>query len=128
MDDLSDQYTQYENNTNPLDFFTSSGEFNTELFNRTFREEQLKRIKFYRNQEQDFLNSLDTDPPEKKLLDFTVGEHVINTKDAFFGIIYDLSSEQLTSDIFTKNNRLFYLGLIFLTIYLTYLFLKNLND
>ena len=40
---LKDQYRPYEEPlNNPLDFYTSSGEFNVAQFNKTFRKEQVQ--------------------------------------------------------------------------------------
>lgn len=123
-----DQFTKYEDQvTDPLAFYTSSGQFNLENFNRTFREEQLKRINFYRNAEIQRLKQLqDIQPVSPPIFQLSVGEHLIKLKNAFFGIVRDLQTEPLNSDIFTKNNRLFYVGLFLVMIFIIYLIFNSL--
>lgn len=125
--ELPDQFTEYENKTyNPIDFYTSSGEFNLSLFNRTYREEQLKRIQFFRDQELKRLRQEDADTKSKpNLLDLTLKQHLTNFKDTFFGIWHDLQTQPLTTKIFTKNNRLFYIGVLLVLIFIIYLVLYS---
>lgn len=124
--ELPDQFTRYESKiTNPLDFYTSSGEFNLALFNKTFREEQLKRVAFYRQEEINRLNELNArQPPPLKLHQQSVGDHLLKMKDSVFGLIGDSITEPINTDIFIKDNRLFYLSMLFLTIFIIYLIIK----
>lgn len=65
---------------------------------------------------EESLNQLNTYKP-KPITDQTVGEILINTKDAIFDIFGDLlRPRQLSSETLTKNNRLYYLGILFLLI------------
>src|SRR5690606_7934556 len=65
---LPDQFWQYDNmNYNPLDFFTASGDFNLALFNKTYRDEQLRRMNYYNDLEKkrlEELNSLQEKQPD----------------------------------------------------------------
>lgn len=126
--DLPDQFIQYDEKTyNPLDFYTSSGEFNLALFNKTFRQEQINRIQFYRKQEEDRLRRLSEEPGPPKFHDLSVGQHLIQMKATVFNIISDISAgKPITPQLFLKDNRLFYLGLLFVVIFVFFLILSNL--
>lgn len=122
--DRDDQFTPYEDKSyDPARFFTSSGEFNLSQFNKLYREEQLKRINFYRSQEEARLKELDKNQPAPDLLNYTLGQHLINMKNTPFNIGSDLINDQFSYRIFTKDNRMFYLGLILVIIFLIYLIL-----
>lgn len=123
-----DQFTRYEDlNKNNFDYFTSSGEFNLALFNKTFREEQLKRIDFYKKLEEERLSELNkTIKPKLALHEMSIAQHIFNMKNTFFGIITDLQVEQLTTDIILKDYRLFYIGLFFVIVFIIYVIFKHL--
>jgi hypothetical protein len=118
---LQPQYNQF-------DFYTSSGEFNLAKFNQVFREEQIKRVDYYRKKDAEDLAKLNKEGPPKKLDQLSIGDHIIGIKNTAFNIIVDLQNEPLTIDIFTKDNRLFYLGLLMLIIFLIYLIFKYVYD
>ena len=123
---VEDQFTPYEEPTyNPLDFFTGSGEFNLALFNKVFREEQRRKQAYFRELEEKRLRELNKEPPPPKLHQLSIGQHLFNMKDSVIGIIYDMQSEPLSPEIFLKQNRLFYVGLLLLTIFIIYLILAN---
>uniref|UniRef100_A0A6C0CD26 Uncharacterized protein n=1 Tax=viral metagenome TaxID=1070528 RepID=A0A6C0CD26_9ZZZZ len=128
--DLPDQFWKYENMTyNPLDFFTSSGEFNLALFNKTYRDEQLKRMNYYNEIEKkrlEELNALQISNPD--LLELSLGDHLINLKNTPFEIAKDLRTQPLNSEILLKGNRIFYLGIYLIGIFVLYLIINNLVD
>ena len=124
--ELKDQYTSYENPVyNPLDFYTSSGQFNLALFNKTYREDQTKRIAFYRSEDEKLLSQLDKEPPKLKLHDLSIMQHLLNIKNTWFDLINDLIEQPLNSDILLKNDRLFYIGLTFVLFCLIYFLLSS---
>jgi hypothetical protein len=125
---IPDQFQRYEDvNKNSFDYFTSSGEFNLALFNKTFREEQLKRIAFYKKLEENRIDELNkTIKAQPALHELTVGQHILNMKNTFFNIIQDIQTEPLNLTILTKNYRLFYIGLFFVLIFITFVILKHL--
>ena len=128
FNNLPDQFTKYDTMTyNPLDFYTASGEFNLALFNKTFREEQIRRIEFYRKYEEDRLRRLEEEENKVvKFQDLSVGQHLINMKNTIFDITSDIiAGKPISPKLFTKNNRMFYLGLILLIIFIIYLTLNN---
>src|SRR5271154_106054 len=125
---LPDQFVRFENGVyNPLYFYTSSREFNLSLFNKVFREEQLKRIAFYRNREQQRLEELNqAQPPPLNFAELSIGEHFIRMKNTFFDIWTDLRTKPISSQLFLIDNRLFYIGLFLVIIFVIYLIMRNL--
>jgi len=126
---LPDQFTEYENKSyNPIDFLTNSGEFNLNLINKSFRLEQLKRMKFFRQRE---LERLETEaklnPQPIPLTQLTIGQHLVGFQNMFYGIVSDLTDKPINSEILTKNNRLFYLGIFFLMIFIIYAILSRIQ-
>jgi len=123
---LPDQFTQYENRSyNPIDFLTNSGEFNLDLINKSYRTEQLKRMKFFRELEQQRLADNPLPPPTP--LDLTLGQNLTKFQETIFDLMKDLTdgSKPLTSRTLTKSNRLFYLGLLLILVYLIYLLIRK---
>jgi hypothetical protein len=125
---IPDQFAKYEGNQeNSFDFFTSSGEFNLALFNKTFREEQLKRIAFYKKEEQKRINELNKNSrTAPKLHELNILEHMVNMKNTFFSIWSDLQTKPLNMSILTTGHRLFYIGLFFFIVFLIYLILNHI--
>lgn len=123
---FEDQYTPYEEPTyNPLDFYSGSGEFNLALFNKVYREEQRRKQAYFRELEEQRLRELNKEPPPPKLHQLAIGQHLINMKESFIGLIYDFQSEPLSPELFLKQNRLFYLGLLLLIFYILYLVIRT---
>jgi hypothetical protein len=124
---LPDQFYHFEDQPkNSFDFFTSSGEFNLALFNKTYREEQLKRISFYRRQEKERLEKLSkSTPPPPVLHQLSVGQHILNMKDRFFETLYDIQRKPLDMKIFTVDNRMFYLGMLIIIMFFIYASIKH---
>lgn len=113
--------------------FSSNNEFDIYKFNKEFENSQ-KDVN-----EEEIINVEEIE--DEKLHEMSIGEIFINMKEEVFGIINDILSlnyENNFSEIFTKNNRLFYFGLFLLIIciflyIISYLFFypkpkdKNLN-
>jgi len=62
--------------------------------------------------------------PIKRINELTILEILSGIKQTFFGIINDLFSSHITLDTFTKNNRLFYLGIILIIFILIVIVIK----
>lgn len=64
----------------------------------------------------------------ENLLNLSVKQHMINMKNAIYGIWKDIETEKKTTVvIFTKDDRLFYLGLFLLIIFILYVILNSLG-
>ena len=65
----------------------------------------------------------------KKLYEYSVYDTLINTKDAYYSFFDDITKDGIDYPkftIFTKNNRLFYLGLGLLIMALIFMIINSL--
>lgn len=127
---IPDQFSEYESKSyNPFYFFTNSGEFNLNEINKSYRLEQIKRMKFYKELEEKRLREMHRlNPPIINLGDMTMDQHLNNFQNTFFSIVKDLETEpKISTKILTKDHRLFYVGILFLIIFMLYLILEQLN-
>jgi len=75
------------------------------------------------------LNALAQDKPKISLYNLSLYELIVNTKDAWFGLLDDLLDQRLELITFTKDNRLFYIGLTILIFsVILYLFMIIMHD
>lgn len=92
--------------------YNSNNEFDIYKFNKEFENSQKDNL-----DEEEIINVEEIE--SDKLHEMRLGEIFTNMKDEVFGIISDILSlnyENNFSEIFTKNNRLFYFGLFLLII------------
>lgn len=93
-------------------YYNNNATFDITDFNKKFDDyldqERAKRVLT----EQKFLEAKDFEVKEKKLHEYTFIELVINMKNAIFDILDDIASLNITIETFTKDNRLFYTGLL----------------
>src|SRR5689334_15394778 len=81
---LPDQFVEYESKSyNPFYFFTSSGEFNLNEINKSYRLEQIKRMQFYKDLELKRLEELNRTKQPPNLTDYTVAQHMDNFQNTF---------------------------------------------
>jgi hypothetical protein len=74
------------------------------------------------------LQELQSINDEPSLNELTISELIVNTKDAWFGILDDLLDKQYEKETFTKDNRLFYVGITLIVFSaIIYIFI-SLND
>lgn len=86
-------------------------EFDVKAFNKVFEEQQAKLKEDSKKREEETLKKLNEAKKDVSLISLSIGEILINTKDAWFDILDDLLQYKFGWDILTKNNRLFYIGL-----------------
>ena len=53
---------------------------------------------------------------ERKIYNENIGRILINMKDELFDLLDDLIQNKIEIKTFTKNNRLFYIGILFVTL------------
>jgi len=104
-----------------MDKYYSNNELDINEFNKTFEEKQKQ------NKKENELEAMNKIIENQQLHDMSLGDIFINMKEEIFGIIYDIFSINFNSfdtfsEIFTKNNRLFYIG-IFLIIICIFLYI-----
>jgi len=104
-------------------------------FNKNFEEEQEQRKMKIVEMEKEKLRMLISKKKKKNIHDLTLGEILVNTKNSYLDIIIELLSGDYKdgfSKIFTKENRIFYIGvslliLSFFIYILSFIFDSN-ND
>ena len=104
-------------------------------FNKNFEEEQEQRKMKIVEMEKEKLKMLISKKNKKNIHDLTLGEILVNTKNSYLDIIIELLSGDYKdgfSKIFTKENRIFYIGvslliLSFFIYILSFIFDSN-ND
>lgn len=122
---LDFQYPQLVN----LDRQIATKRFDLVEFNKKFeaQKEAVKQQNLEINQQK--LMELNEQEALKKPYELTFAEMLIGIKDTWFEIIDDLLQQKFYMETFTKNNRLFYIGLTFIIIViLVYLYDIILGD
>jgi len=82
-------------------------------FNKNFEIKQSKRKRQLKKKEKILLNNLKKLKKNKNIHDLTIGEILINTKNTYLNILKDiftLNFKNSFSNIFTKDDRMFYIG------------------
>lgn len=106
--------------------------FDIYQFNQKF-EEYKKTLKNNEGlKEQKKLAELNKAPPPKKIYEYNIYELLLGMKDTWFDIIDDILALNFSTDIITQGNRMFFIGLTFITIgiilYAYYLFMHSPED
>jgi len=95
-------------------------------FNREFDQYKIRRDQTMKQELEDKLAELNKPNPPTPLYEKSVGEIVISTKDTILNMLDDII--KFTYDnFFTKDNRLFYIGLIIIMISLIISFIVFFN-
>lgn len=108
---------------------TTNDEFDINKFNELYdkiTDEQLKERK--KKEQEELEKKYGKKDITKNLYELSIGEIVIGFKDAMFGIIYDLMCLNINTTTFTKEHRLFYLGILFLVISLMVYIISSHTD
>lgn len=96
-------------------------------FNREFDQYKIRRDQTMKQEMEDKLDELNKPTPPTPLYEKSVGEIVISTKDTVFNMIDDTVKFNF-NNFFTKDNRLFYIGLLIIMISLIMLFILFFNQ
>ncbi len=94
----------------------SDGKLDIDHYNREFTQYSDKRRAEMKRVLAEKLEEMNKPKPVELIYDLSIGNIVINTKDAMFGILDDVVNLRFTNDIISKNNRLFYLGIVLIII------------
>lgn len=118
-----------ENNSNLTNKLSN---FNVKKFNIDFDVEKALKEKQRKQNEKTKLEKLEKPEPKKKVFELSIGEILIGIKDVWFEILDDLLQQRFNLSIFTKNNRIFFIGLtitiVVIMIYLYELLTQNDNE
>lgn len=95
---------------------TADNKLDLQKFNLAFEKE--KDLVKYNNKisEKDKLSKFQTATAKKSLSELSIFEILIGIKDTWFDLIDDLLQKQFNATTFTKNNRLFYIGVTIIVI------------
>jgi hypothetical protein len=85
-------------------------------FNNNFENNKIKQYEKNKMDEIEKLNKLNIDEPVKKLYEYTIMENLIDIKNTFFDILDGILNKTITYDIFTKNNNMYFFGIILVII------------
>jgi hypothetical protein len=94
----------------------SDGTLDIDHYNREFSQYSDKRKEEMKKILAEKLDTLNKPKPVELIYDLGIGQIAINTKDAIFDMLDDTINLRFTNDMLTKNNRLFYLGIVLIII------------
>jgi hypothetical protein len=98
-------------------------DFDVKKFNIDFDVEKAMQEKTRRQKERARLASMEKPEIKKKIYQLSIGEILIGLKDTWFEILDDLLQQRFSLSIFTKGNRLFFIGLtITIIVLIVYLY------
>lgn len=105
------------------------GKSGLDKFNRQFEQYKTQRKDIMAEEIKKKLDILNTPPLDLPAYDLSMGQIMINIKDAMFNITDDILRFDVTPDTVLKENRLFYLGLFFVIMAcLIYLYLYFIDS
>jgi hypothetical protein len=123
--DENDNYTQLYNTTEE----SPTGNFDVGQFNKRF-DSMIRREKIIdKNIDANKLNKLNDIIKQKPIYENSLMEIIYNTKTELFYILDDLLQQNISWNILTKNNRLFYIGITLIIFsvlfFICYIFSEN---
>lgn len=105
--------------------------FNVKEFNVGFEQARDITKAKIREQDKEKLGELNKITYRKKITEMSVGEIMIGVKDTWFDLIDDLLQRKFSFETFTKNNRMFFMGLtiviIVLVVYIYDVFTRDVQ-
>ena len=117
-----------------MDEYYDNNDFDVDKFNKTFKENQEKKDEKENEEKLEYLKSLENKEKVKSITELTLKEIIYNFKNENLDLIYDLFTFNYSSlnefyNLFSKNNRLFYFGLLLLIIcFVFYIFLLVFSE
>ena len=102
-----------------MDNYYDNNEFDINEFNKNFEKIQQDKKKEKELENEKYIKSLESEVEDKKIMDLNIIEIFTNTKNEILDLIYEIISFNYSTlqefiNLFTKNNRLFYVGLFLL--------------
>lgn len=117
-----------------MDDYYDNNNFDIDKFNKLFKENQEKKEEEESKKKLEYLKSLENKVEVKSINELTINEIMYNFKNENLDLIYDIFTFNYSSvsefyQLFSKNNRLFYFGLLLLVICAVfYLFLLVFSE
>ena len=112
-----------EESTGQYLYKINQNRFEVDRWNRDFEQYKERREKEKERKMKEKLDDLNKPDEKVPVYNLPLGQILINTKDALFGILDDLLQFQFEKETILKDDRLFYIGLILIIISLiTYMY------
>jgi len=102
--------------------------FNEADFNQKFEESKELTKLLSKEKERQRLQDLNTEELRKSIVELSTIEILIGIKDTWFELIDDLLQGKFNMETFTKDNRLFYIGVTIILIVILYFLFSIFND
>ena len=117
MEDLADPDNQLRRFYDGAYLYRSStGDFDINKFNRFYEQYREKRKREKRKKMIRRLSELEVPKEKIPIYKESVGNMLVNFKDAIFNTLDDALQKKFTLVTITKNNRLFYWGMLLIII------------
>jgi hypothetical protein len=100
------------------DIKNKDDKFDVNEFNKVFEETKEKRKQKIKQMEEDRIYELNKAQTTKQIYQLSLSEILIGIKDTWFELIDDILQKNVSFTTFTKNNRLFFIGLTIIIIIL----------
>lgn len=101
-------------------------QFDPMEFNILFEQEKERKKRIIVENEDDRLNEKNYEKKNIKIYKQPIGEIINNGKDVFFNIFDDVLNFNVSTDTFTRDNGLFYVGLFLILVVMIIFILNNL--
>lgn len=114
--------------------YYDNNNFDIDKFNKLFKENQEKKEEDENKKNIEYLKSLENNVEVKSINELTINEIIYNFKNENLDLIYDIFTFNYSSvsefyQLFSRNNRLFYFGLLLLIISIVfYLFVLVFSE
>jgi hypothetical protein len=105
-----------DNTNDPSKAYTTNGKFDLGKFNDAFAGQKESQKKINNELDSYNLKMLGGDIVKKSLYQNDMGDIIIGIKNSWFFLMDDLLQQKISTNTFTKDNRLFYLGITFILI------------
>ena len=92
-------------------YVSKDGKFDIDRFNRDYDQYRIRRKDEMEKNIALKLAALNKPKPEVPIYQQSIGTILINTKDELFDTLDDVLQSKFELNTFTRNNRLFYIGL-----------------
>ena len=96
--------------------FTTGGKFDINKFNNSFETTKEQKKLINKEHDNELLQKLNNNVDNKPLYKNTMSEIIIGIKNSWFYLLDDLIEQKFSIDTFTKDNRLFYIGITLIII------------
>lgn len=103
-------------NNNPTSEFTTNGKFDINKFNSSFDKTKNDQKLINKQRDDEILHKLNSTTDSKPLYKSTMSDIIIGIKNTWFYLLDDLLEQKFIFDTFTKENRLFYIGITLILI------------